>query len=98
MSVELQIEPSQVAFATVDAHHVASLDVAVWITDRQGEAIGTIVDRIDLRLTDDEYAKLVKQNVVYTRALPVTGTPFDVRAAVYDYDNDRVGSGSTRMR
>jgi len=96
--VELQVEPSGVAFTTVEGRHVASLDVAIWIADRQGNMVGAITDRIDLKLTDATYATLVKQNIVFTRNIAVTGTPFEARAAVYDYDNDRVGSASRRIQ
>ena len=59
--------------------------------------MGTTTDRIDLQLTDESYAKLVKQNIVFTRSLAVTGTPFETRAGVYDYDNDRVGGIAKRI-
>lgn len=98
VAVELHIEPSQVAFTAARRRHLASLDVSIWITDRQGANVGTITDRIDLQLTDESYAKLVKQNIVFTRTVPVTGTPSDVRAGVYDYDNDRVGAVSKRIQ
>jgi VWFA-related protein len=92
IDIELDIEPSQVAFAIADGRHAAHLDVGLWITDRQGGTVGTARDRIDLRLTDESYAKLVKQHIVFTRSLVVTGTPFEARAGVYDYDSDRVGA------
>jgi hypothetical protein len=72
--------------------------VSIWITDRQGETVGTIADRIDLHLTDDSYAKLLKQNIVFTRSMTVPGAPFQVRVAVYDCDNDRVGAVSKRIQ
>jgi VWFA-related protein len=98
VAVELQIEPSQVAFTTVEHRHLASLDVAIWVTDRQGDTVGTMTDRIELQLTDESYAKLVKQNMLFTRSVVVSGTPFEIRAGVYDYDNDRVGAVSKRIQ
>jgi hypothetical protein len=98
VEVEIVIEPSQVAFTTIEQRHVANLDVSIWITDRLGNTVGTITDRIDLQLTDESYAKLVKQNIVFTRQLTVDGRPFEVRAGVYDYDNDRAGAVSKRVQ
>jgi VWFA-related protein len=98
VDVELQIEPSTVAFAVRDGRHVASLDVMLWVTDQKAEDVGTITDRIDLSLTDAAFGALVRQNIVYTRTVPVTGKAFDVRAGVYDYDNDRLGAVTTPVR
>jgi hypothetical protein len=98
LDLELQIEPSQIAFGKADGHHVASLELAVWVTDKEGNEIGAITDHIDLQLTDDTYAKLRKQNIAFTRRIPVTGKPFEVRVGVYDYDNDRLGGVSKRIQ
>jgi hypothetical protein len=98
LDVEVQVEPSQVAFAIEKGQHVASLEVAIWVTNIAGETIGSITDHIDLRLSDQSYASLARSNVAYSRRMTLTGTPAELRAAVYDYDNDRVGAVSARVR
>lgn len=98
VDVRLAIEPSQIAFTREESRHVGSLDVAVWISDRQGNSVGTLADRIDFQLTDATYARLVKSDIVFARRIAVTHAPFQVRAGVYDYDNDRVGAISKRIQ
>ena len=98
LDIELAIEPSQVAFAVQGGRHVATLEVSIWAMSREDEVVGSMTDRIELRLSDDSYAKLVKSSILYSHQVLTGGDATKVRAGVYDYDNDRMGAETVAVR
>jgi VWFA-related protein len=94
--VELSVDISGLSW-TVDADglHVAEIDVAIYASDRGGDNL-TIVGQtrraLNLRLTDATYEQVSRERFTRVIRVPVSGRPRFVKAIVYDYDADRVGS------
>lgn len=97
VDVDVAIEPSAIQFTTEGGRHVATLDIALWLTDAKGMTVGSLAETIHLRLGDASFGKLVRQNIDYTAHVAVTGAARDVKAVVYDYDADRVGAATARV-
>ena len=97
LEIEVAVEPSQVHFTTREGRHAASLDVAIWVTDATGQTIGHFADSAVLNLDAATFARLVRDSIVYTGRVPLSGTPAMVKVVVYDSDSDRVGSVQARV-
>jgi hypothetical protein len=74
---------------------VANVEVAIYASDAGGDnlkIVGETRRALDLKLTDETYEVVSKERFTRVFRVPVTGTPRYVKAIVYDYDADRVGS------
>ena len=92
------IDPATIAFEERGGRHIASLDVAVSAGSRQQRPVGETRKRVDLALEPETYARAMKDGVVFETTLDVTATPRHLKAIVYDYASDRLGSAVTQIR
>ena len=81
-----------------DGRHTARLDVAVYCADGNQKPIGQTRRALNLALSDQTYARTMKERISRTIRLTVTGTPRYVKVIVYDYDADRVGSVMVKIK
>lgn len=81
-----------------DGRHTAVLDVAVYCADGNQKIVGQTRRTLNLALTEETYARTMKERISRTVRLVVTGTPRFVKAVVYDYGADRVGSVMVKLK
>jgi len=98
MPVELTIDPSRVTFVQSGDGYTASLDVAVFVGDAGQKLIGEVWERIDLNLDATAHARVLRDGIVHTSIIRVAGHPRNVKAVVYDYEADRLGTAVHRLQ
>jgi VWFA-related protein len=96
--VEVTIDISKVAFTENGERHVASLDIDVFCGDERENLVGESWEKAALQLKEDTYQRLLKSGFVHTTRVPLTGKARYVKAVVYDYGSDRLGSAVVRVR
>jgi hypothetical protein len=96
--VEVTIDLSKVGFAQDGERHVASLDIDVFCGNEQEKLVGESWEKAALQLRDDTYRRLLKSGFVHTIRIPLTGKVRYVKAVVYDYGSDRLGSAVVRVK
>lgn len=95
---EVRIPPSAIHFAVEGDRHVATLDVAVFVGNRNGRSIGELRKRVELRLTAENFGHIQRDGVVVTGTVKVSDRAKFVKAVVYDHGADRVGSAVIELR
>ena len=98
VEVDVTIEPTAVLFREELGRHVASLDVAVFVADAHETLAGEAWETINLKLGEQSYARLAREPLVYTARMRTAVPPRHVKAVVYDYAADRLGTGTARIR
>jgi hypothetical protein len=79
------------------ADRMASFDVAVFCLDRQ-YLVGYVWRRIDMKLPDERYALFRESGVGFTVHVPIRRSANMVKAIVYDYAADRIGSAMPKIQ
>jgi hypothetical protein len=89
---EVRIAPGALTFTDADGAHVASIDVALFVGADRERSIGELRKRVDLRFTPANFQRALLEGVVFSATVPVEGEPRHVKAVVYEYHTDRLGS------
>jgi hypothetical protein len=97
-SVKVMVDPATIAFTEADGRHVASLDIAVFIGGRNQRQVGEVRKRVDLNLLPESYARLRQDGVSFGATIDLTAPARYVKAVVYDYAADRLGSAVADLR
>ena len=98
VSVTVMVDPATMAFTEADGRHVASLDVAVFVGGRNQRQVGEIRKRVDLKLEAASYARLKQDGVSFSATIDLTAPARYIKAVVYDYAADRLGSAVTELK
>ena len=95
---EVTIDPSTIAFDLIDGRQVASIDVAVFAGARNQRPVGEIRRRVELKLEPATYARALKEGVKCETIIDLTGPPRYLKAVVYDYAADKLGSAVAEIK
>jgi len=98
LDVDVQIDPRDLAFGDVNGERVGALHVAVFVGDRKQDLLGERWDVVDLRIDPETYARLQKENFAHTVQVSFTGEARHIKAVVYDYRGDRIGTAEREIR
>jgi len=98
VDAEVRLDPATVLRVDDRGRYVATLDIAIFASDKDGRLVGESWDKVPIDLSADAYARLQKENLALMVHTPVTSWPDDVKAIVYDYDSDTVGAATKRMQ
>jgi len=96
--VDLTIDASTVGFVAEGGRQLASLDVAVFCQDDNGEPTGDRWETMDLKLLPETHARMLKDGVTYTGRVTVARPVKFVKVVVYDFGADRVGTMMRQVR
>jgi VWFA-related protein len=97
-TLTLKVDGARLSFSRVNGRHAATLDVAVFCGDDQQDIVGELWRKVELNLTDDTFARLGREGLSFEVVVPITKTPRHIKAVVYDYAADRVGSTTATLR
>jgi VWFA-related protein len=97
MLVQVNVAPTNVAVSGTGSDRSASLDVAVFCFDRQ-YLVGYVWRRVDMKLPDERYELFRKSGVGFTVHVPIRRSANMVKAVVYDYAADRIGSAVPKIQ
>lgn len=99
LAIEVSVNPEQVRFTEAGGRWSAHFEVAVFVAGDDERPVGEVWRTADLSFSDEEYALLqTGQHIAYRTTIDVTGHARTVKAVVYDYDADRLGSATARVR
>ena len=94
LDVEVKVDVSKLALPLTDGVRKGSLDVALYVGDAKQKPIGEALNRVDLSFTEAAYQRSLETGAWFVVRVPVRGAPRHVKAVVYDYGSDLVGSTS----
>lgn len=98
LEIAITLNPSTISFREEDGLQVASLDLAVFAGEGNNKQAGESRERIDVRLDATAYARVMKDGMVHRTRLKAVGRPKYLKAIVYQYDVDRLGTVTQKIR
>jgi VWFA-related protein len=98
VTADVAIDVARVQFSKDADRHVAKLELALFCNDGRERLVGQRWVTLDLRLTDDTLAKLLREGFKESVTVPVTSRVRYVKAVVYDYGTGRAGAGVAEMK
>lgn len=96
--VEGTIDPSRLPMEPVDGIRSDEVDLAIFVGSRADDIVGEKWQKISIRLGEGRYQRAVDGGIPFTVRVPVKATPRYVKAIVYDYAADLVGTATARIR
>jgi VWFA-related protein len=96
--VEVTVDVSRIGFLSEADRRVASLDIDIFCGDDKENLVGETWEKADLRLFDATYQRLLKTGLVHTARIPLKDKPRYVKAVVYDYAADMLGSAVVTVK
>jgi hypothetical protein len=90
--IDLTIEASRLSLAAVDGRYIGSLNVALFCGDKNETLVGETRQTLDLALSEETYERTMREGLRHTVRVPVKRPPRYVKAVVYDYGSDLLGS------
>ncbi len=95
---EFTIDASTIGFRADSGRQVASLDIAVFCQDENGEPTGDRWETLDLKLLPETHARMLKDGITYSSRVTVAKPVKFVKVVVYDFGGDRVGTVLRQVR
>ena len=96
--VEGTIDPSRLPMAPVDGIRSDEVDLAIFVGSRANDIVGETWQKISIALGDQSYRRAVDGGIPFTVRVPVKATPRHVKAIVYAYAADLIGTATARIR
>jgi hypothetical protein len=88
----VRLPPEAITFSESGGRHIASLDLALFVGSRSERQIGELRKRVDCQLEDEAYAAIQREGLTFSATVTVTGEPWHLKAVVYEYMSDRLGT------
>jgi VWFA-related protein len=98
LTISGSVDLSRVKFENVDGRHHATLEVGVYVGDARERVLGETLKQVELKLTDESYRTVTTSGVPFSARLAFTGQPVYVKAIVYDYASDLLGSSIVKLK
>lgn len=99
LDVKIRIAVDKLSFTGKKGLRHASLDVALYAGDRRGASVGEALSRVDLAFPESAYQEaLQKGGAAVTVRMAVKGVPVQLKAVVYDYGADLLGTTVRRIQ
>jgi VWFA-related protein len=98
LEVSGTIDPSRVKFTTENGRQVATLDLGIYAGDARQRIVGESLTKIDLKLMPASFEAAVKDGTPFTARIPISKRPRYVKAIVYDYGADLLGTALVRVK
>ena len=92
LTVNVKIDPTNLAFQFVEGYHLGKLTIGVFLFGESGKGLGGGEQNADVKLADDVYKKVLGSGIPYKVSFPVPSGVRRVRVVVYDYKADLIGS------
>jgi VWFA-related protein len=98
IKVDVNIDPSKLAFTFVEDVHSGKLSIGVFCWDEKGNAVGNSLQTADVKLKDDDFKRVLASGIPYRVRFPVNPAVRSVRVVVYDSRADLIGSADKKLR
>lgn len=97
VSVRLSIDLSRLFLSLVDGRRTGTVDILAVCFNEKDQPVGQFFQRAGIDLTSEMYDKLSRSGLPYSVKFEATPATRRVRAIVYDYRADLVGSADARV-
>ena len=97
LHVDVHLAPARVKFAQTDGKYVAAIEATYFAGDTKGQLAGDVWKTVDFALTEENYQRFQREGVSWTQRVPITYPPRHVKAILYQYASDLVGSSVFEM-
>jgi VWFA-related protein len=98
LTVPLRILPGAGELRLEDGFHVGKMELVAVCADRKQLMVGEIWQTIDFRLTEENYRRFRETGATLTLTIGVAREPQYVKAILYDYGADLVGSRMVELK
>jgi VWFA-related protein len=98
VQVTLTIDGSRLSFTRNGDKRDGSIDVLILCGDKDQTVVGKIQHTLAMSLDDQKYQRAITEGMPYTATIPVTGLSTHVKAVVYDYEADLVGTVVIKLK
>jgi VWFA-related protein len=98
VDIEVRVAPGAIAFTESAGRQTAALDVALHVGDTNRRQIGELRKRIDLNLLPENYLRVTEDGVVFSATVPFKGRARHVKAVVFEYSTDSLGTAVLELR
>jgi VWFA-related protein len=96
--VPLSIDVTRLAWGRdPQGRHAAHMELAIYCGDGNGKIIGETRRLLNLALTDETFARVMKERLSRELRVTAASRPQFVKVIAYDYDADRVGSALVKV-
>lgn len=92
LHVDIHLAPARVQFTPADGKHLASIEVTYFVGDARGQLAGDVWKTLEFAITEENYQRFQREGVSWTQRVPLSGAPRHVKAVLYQYAADLVGS------
>jgi VWFA-related protein len=92
LSAALSIDPSKLAFTFVEGVHTGRITIGLFCFNESGRMISNGTQTADLKLKDSDYKTVLARWIPYKVVVPIDPGVRRVRAVVYDFKADLIGS------
>ncbi|MDQ3071391.1 MAG: hypothetical protein M3R55_16880 [Acidobacteriota bacterium] len=92
LDVEISVDVSRLSTTMSGVIRIAALDVAVYASTAKHAEAGGALSRVDLSFTEQAWQRALANGASFVIRMPLTADPRHVKAVVYDYGADLVGS------
>ncbi len=97
--VDLKIDASRVSLLPAGGgHFTGSLQVQILCGDEKENVVGSIKEKLALDLSEEQHRQALAEGIAYSTRVPVTGQTKYVKAVVYDFGADLLGSATVTIR
>jgi hypothetical protein len=96
--VELTIDVSRLALVEADGRWEGAIDLLVLCGDSKRNVVGTLDQKMTLSMNEVVYKKALENGIPYTAVVPVSGSATQLKAIVYEFASDRIGTVSVPVR
>jgi hypothetical protein len=95
--VHITLDARGLSLTQSENSRTGTIDVAVFCGDSSQPIVGSTWHSVDLRMTDDAYARLAAHGLTIDEDIPVSKPANHVKVIVYDKSADRVGSATVTI-
>jgi len=96
--VEGRLQSDRIKFERVGDVYVASIDLGIYAGDGNRHVVGERLRKVELKLQETAYRAFLKDGAAFSGHIPLTGKPKYVKAIVYDYGADLLGSALATVK
>jgi VWFA-related protein len=96
--VDLQIDPTQVEFRTVNDRHAGQLRIVLFYADASRHSLGEDWQNMDMQLREETYQQFMRSAIPFSATIPLKAPTQILKVIVYDPVGDKLGSRLVRIR
>jgi VWFA-related protein len=98
LNVTLRILPGAVKLTKADGFYIGKLEAVSFCADRNRRVVGELWHTIDVKLTEENYQRFMREGVSAEMQMQLSGEPRHMKTVLYDYTGDRIGSAVREIR